>query len=89
MKLWCDEIPGWKYPDACWEQAEFGLRLGAKPQTVITTTAEPFPSVMYKPWLVLISMCSPSGNQSAHSGTKKSRPLLNRSSVALAQINFA
>jgi phage terminase large subunit-like protein len=41
MKLWCDEIAGWKYPDACWEQAEFGLRLGAKPQTVITTTPKP------------------------------------------------
>ena len=41
MKLWCDEIAGWQYPDACWEQAEFGLRLGAKPQTVITTTPKP------------------------------------------------
>jgi phage terminase large subunit-like protein len=41
MKLWCDEIAGWKYPDACWEQAEFGLRLGPKPQTVITTTPKP------------------------------------------------
>ena len=41
MKLWCDEIASWKYPDACWEQAEFGLRLGAKPQTVITTTPKP------------------------------------------------
>ncbi len=41
MKLWCDEIAGWKYPDACWEPAELGLRLGAKPQTVITTTPKP------------------------------------------------
>jgi phage terminase large subunit-like protein len=41
MKLWCDEIAGWQYPDTCWEQAEFGLRLGAKPQTVITTTPKP------------------------------------------------
>jgi phage terminase large subunit-like protein len=40
MKLWCDEIAAWKYPNECWEQAEFGLRLGAKPQTVITTTPE-------------------------------------------------
>jgi phage terminase large subunit-like protein len=29
MKLWCDEIAAWRNPDACWEQAEFGLRLGA------------------------------------------------------------
>ena len=41
MKLWCDEIAAWRNPDACWEQAEFGLRLGAKPQTVITTTPKP------------------------------------------------
>jgi phage terminase large subunit-like protein len=41
MKLWCDEIASWKYPEACWEQAQFGLRLGAKPQTVITTTPKP------------------------------------------------
>jgi phage terminase large subunit-like protein len=41
MKLWCDEMAAWKYPEACWEQAEFGLRLGAKPQTVITTTPKP------------------------------------------------
>ncbi len=41
MKLWCDEIAAWRNPEACWEQAEFGLRLGAKPQTVITTTPKP------------------------------------------------
>ncbi len=41
MKLWCDEIAAWRNPGACWEQAEFGLRLGAKPQTVITTTPKP------------------------------------------------
>ena len=41
MKLWCDEIAAWRNPDACWEQAEFGLRLGTQPQTVITTTPKP------------------------------------------------
>jgi phage terminase large subunit-like protein len=41
MKLWCDEIAAWRNPEACWEQAEFGLRPGAKPQTVITTTPKP------------------------------------------------
>ena len=41
MKLWCDEIAAWRNPDECWQQAEFGLRLGAKPQTVITTTPKP------------------------------------------------
>jgi phage terminase large subunit-like protein len=41
MKLWCDELAAWKYPEACWEQAEFGLRLGSQPQAVITTTPKP------------------------------------------------
>lgn len=41
MKLWCDELAAWKYPEACWEQAEFGLLLGSQPQAVITTTPKP------------------------------------------------
>src|SRR5271170_6725373 len=39
-KLWCDELAAWRYPDA-WDQAVFGLRLGDKPQTVITTRPRP------------------------------------------------
>jgi phage terminase large subunit-like protein len=39
-KLWCDELAAWRYPDA-WDQAAFGLRLGDRPQTVITTTPRP------------------------------------------------
>jgi len=38
MKVWCDEVAAWKYPDDVWEQLEFGLRLGDMPQTIITTT---------------------------------------------------
>ena len=40
MKLWLDEVAAWNYPDA-FEQALLGLRLGAKPQAVITTTPRP------------------------------------------------
>ena len=40
MKLWCDELAAWRYPDA-WDQAVFGLRIGAKPQAIITTTPRP------------------------------------------------
>ena len=40
MKLWCDEIAAWRRPDA-FEQALLGLRLGSKPQAVITTTPRP------------------------------------------------
>jgi phage terminase large subunit-like protein len=43
-KLWCDERAAWRYPDA-WDQAAFGLRLGDKPQTVITTTPRPTPII--------------------------------------------
>ena len=39
-KLWCDELAAWRYPEA-WDQAKFGLRLGKRPQAVITTTPRP------------------------------------------------
>lgn len=40
MKLWCDELAAWRYPEA-WDQAVFGLRLGDRPQAVVTTTPRP------------------------------------------------
>src|SRR5579862_3122438 len=40
MKLWCDELAAWRYPDA-FDQALLGLRLGPSPQAVITTTPRP------------------------------------------------
>lgn len=40
-KIWADEIGAWKYPAETWEQIEFGLRLGDKPQAVLTTTPKP------------------------------------------------
>lgn len=40
MKLWCDEVGAWRYPEA-FDQAMFGLRLGDNPQTVVTTTPRP------------------------------------------------
>jgi phage terminase large subunit-like protein len=40
MKLWADELAAWRYPDA-WDQAVFGLRLGDRPQAIITTTPRP------------------------------------------------
>ena len=39
-KLWGDELGAWRYPEA-WDQAKFGLRLGPKPQAIITTTPRP------------------------------------------------
>ncbi len=40
MKLWCDELAAWRRPDA-FDQAMFGLRLGDRPQMVVTTTPRP------------------------------------------------
>jgi phage terminase large subunit-like protein len=39
-KIWADEVGSWRYPEA-WEQAMLGLRLGTKPQAVVTTTPKP------------------------------------------------
>jgi len=39
-KLWCDEVAAWRHADA-FDQALLGLRLGDKPQAVITTTPRP------------------------------------------------
>lgn len=41
MALWCDELGSWRYQKEAWDQAMFGLRLGAKPQVVVTTTPRP------------------------------------------------
>ena len=40
MKLWCDELAAWRKPDT-FDQAMLGLRIGDKPQAVITTTPRP------------------------------------------------
>jgi phage terminase large subunit-like protein len=44
MKLWCDELASWRFPEA-WDQAVFGLRLGTNPQALITLTPRPLPLV--------------------------------------------
>lgn len=42
-KMWCDELPAWKYAQKTWDNAVFGLRMGDNPQCVITTTPRPIP----------------------------------------------
>lgn len=39
-RAWCDELAAWRYPET-FDQLMFGLRLGDKPQCVITTTPKP------------------------------------------------
>lgn len=43
--IWMDEIAGWQYPQETWDMAMFGLRLGAHPQVMISTTPKPIPLI--------------------------------------------
>jgi phage terminase large subunit-like protein len=40
---WCDEIAKWARPEATWANLQLGLRLGAKPQIMVTTTPRAVP----------------------------------------------
>jgi len=43
--VWIDELAKFKYPQETWDQMEFGLRIGPRPQVVITTTPRPIPII--------------------------------------------
>jgi len=43
---WLDELAAYDYLDECWDMLQFGLRLGQKPLTIITTTPKPVPRVI-------------------------------------------
>ena len=38
---WCDELAAWYYLGDCWSNLMLGLRLGADPRCVVTTTPKP------------------------------------------------
>ena len=38
---WADELAKWRYADAAFDMLQFGLRLGANPRQLITTTPRP------------------------------------------------
>lgn len=40
-KAWCDELAKWRRMQDTWDMLRFALRLGARPQTLITTTPTP------------------------------------------------
>lgn len=42
---WADEIAKWQYMKDSWDQLQFGLRLGKRPQQVVTTTPRPLPLI--------------------------------------------
>jgi phage terminase large subunit-like protein len=43
--VWCDEIAAWRYLDDVWKMMEFGLRLGARPHGVLSSTPRPIPRI--------------------------------------------
>ena len=43
-RAWCDELAAWRYPET-FDQLMFALRLGEKPQCIITTTPRPTPII--------------------------------------------
>ncbi|WP_252192688.1 terminase family protein [Rhizobium sp. CSW-27] len=40
---WCDELAKWKHADDTFDMLQFGLRLGAAPRQLVTTTPRPVP----------------------------------------------
>jgi len=44
-RAWCDETASWRYVQDTWANLTMGLRLGARPQVVITTTPRPIPII--------------------------------------------
>jgi phage terminase large subunit-like protein len=38
---WCDELGKWRRGDAAWDNLMLGMRLGAQPQVLVTTTPRP------------------------------------------------
>lgn len=43
---WADEPAKWKYAEEAWSNMDFGLRSGADPQCVATTTPRPIPLIL-------------------------------------------
>ncbi len=40
---WADELAKWKHAEETWDMLQFGLRLGAHPRQMVTTTPRPIP----------------------------------------------
>lgn len=40
---WCDELAKWRHVQETWDMLQFGLRLGAHPRQLVTTTPRPIP----------------------------------------------
>lgn len=42
---WCDEMAKWRYMNDTWDQLQFGMRLGDRPRSIVTTTPRPLPLI--------------------------------------------
>lgn len=42
---WCDEIAKWRDGEAAFDMLQFGLRLGRRPRSLVTTTPRPIPLI--------------------------------------------
>ena len=64
---WCDELAKWRHGEATWDNLMMGLRLGARPRTIVTTT--PRPGAALKRILALPRVARTGGgtNQNRHS----------------------
>lgn len=52
---WCDELAKWREAEEAWVNLRMGLRRGARPRALVTTTPKPIPlltSIMEEPWTV-------------------------------------
>jgi phage terminase large subunit-like protein len=44
-KAWVDELSKFRYPEDTWDNLEFGMRVGDKPQVIVSTTPRPIPII--------------------------------------------
>jgi phage terminase large subunit-like protein len=43
---WCDELTKWRRAEATWDNLMLGMRMGERPQTLVTTTPRPVPLLL-------------------------------------------
>jgi phage terminase large subunit-like protein len=58
---WCDELAKWPHADSTWDNLMLGLRLGAAPRTIVTTTPKPVPILKR---ILALPRCAPTGGRS-------------------------
>ena len=70
---WCDELAKWKQAEAAWDNLMLGLRAGARPRALVTTTPRPIAA--------LKAILAGGGLERSGGGTR-ANPFLARAAVA-------